>query len=119
MDGFGGGVLKLAGLSEGALFTDVGSIGAFPTFVWAFPNGGLGSRANDAFGFPGCGGVLDGTSKMAGSTVLNFFAAVKAFLELGVPLIRSAFLSVSIERNELVDQYVLLSMPRHKRIFGN
>lgn len=55
MDGFGGGVLKLAGLSEGALFTDVGSIGAFPAFVWAFPNGGLGSRANDAFGFPGCG----------------------------------------------------------------
>lgn len=40
---------------------------------------------------------------MAGSAVVNFFAAVKAFLELGVPLIRSAFLSVSVERNELVD----------------
>lgn len=56
MDGFGGGVLKLTGLSEGALFTGVGSIGAFPAFVWAFPNGVPGSRANGAFGFPGCGG---------------------------------------------------------------
>ena len=39
--------------------------------------------------------------------MVNFFAAVEAFLELGVPLIRSAFLSVSVERNELVDGYVL------------
>ena len=109
----------MTGRSERVLFTGVGNIGACLVFVWAFPNGVPGSHANDAFGFPGCGGVLDGTSKMAGSTVLNFFAAVKAFLELGVPLIRSAFLSVSIEKNELVDQYVLLSMPRHKRIFGN
>lgn len=39
--------------------------------------------------------------------MVNFFAAVKALLELGVPMIRSAFLSVSVERNELVDRYVL------------
>ena len=87
MGGFGEGALKLTGLAEGALFTGVGSIGACLVFVWASPG--------DAFGFPGCG-VSDRTSEMAGSTVANFFAAVKAFLELGVPLIRSAFLSVSV-----------------------
>jgi len=86
----------LTGLSEGTLFTGVGSIGACLVFVWAFPNGVPGSHANDAFDFPDCGGVLDGTSRTAGSTVLNFLATVKAFLGLEVPLIRSAFLSVSI-----------------------
>lgn len=46
--------------------------------------------------------------------MVNFFAAVGAFLELGVSLIRSAFLSVSVERNELVDQYVLFSVLKHE-----
>ena len=55
MNGFGGGALKLTGLSEGAFFTGVGGIGACLVFVWASPNRVPSSHANDAFGFPGCG----------------------------------------------------------------